>query len=86
MPAQEQSCPDCSGALIPIQIIDKLDPGFSGSHGALEYAVGDAKQSKWRGRFPVEGRVHAYMCDACGRVLLYAKAATLKNYLFRPRP
>ncbi len=85
MPARRETCLDCNRTLTSIQIIDKKGERIA-PHGVLEYAVSDAKRSKWRGRFPVEGRVHAYMCDACGRVLLYAKAAAFKNYLFRPRP
>lgn len=71
MPAQRKTCPGCDRVLTPIQLIDKIGMGIT-PHGVLEYAVGEAERSKWTGQFPVEGRVHAYMCDVCGRVLLYA--------------
>ena len=72
MPDRRQTCPDCSRALTAIQIIDKKGVGIT-PHGVLEYAVSEAKRSNWTGQFPVEGRIHAYMCDGCGRVLLYAE-------------
>jgi hypothetical protein len=52
-----------------IRLIDK----FSNyqAHGEVEYTVPEAQRSSWTGRFPVEGRVAAFMCDHCGRLLLY---------------
>ena len=73
MPAQRKTCPDCDRTLTAIQIIDKKGVGIT-PHGVLEYAVSEAKRNKWTGQFPVEGSLHAYMCDGCGRALLYAGA------------
>ncbi len=67
------TCPDCDRALAAIQIIDKKGAWLA-AHTVLEYAVGESKRSEWTGQFPVQGRVHAYMCDGCGRVLLYGGA------------
>ena len=71
MPARRETCPDCDRKLGAIQIIDKKGLGIT-PHGVLEYAVVEATRSKWTGQVPVEGNLHAYMCDGCGRVLLYA--------------
>jgi hypothetical protein len=48
-----------------------LDKTHYNVHAALEYAVPDAKRGFWTGRFPIEGRVGAFMCDSCGRLVLY---------------
>ncbi len=74
MHTSRKSCPDCKRTLTPIQIIDKKGVGIT-PHGVLEYTVSEAKPSMWTGQFPVEGKVHAYMCDGCGRVLMYAQVA-----------
>ena len=71
MSARRETCPDCDRTLTAIQVIDKKGIGIT-PHGVLEYAVSEAKRSKWTGQFPVQGSVHAHMCDDCGRVLLYA--------------
>jgi hypothetical protein len=51
-----------------IRLIDKA---HGGGHNDLEYTVPEARRSFWMSRYPVEGRVGAYMCDGCGRLLLY---------------
>ena len=51
-----------------IKLIDKADRN---SHASLEYTVPDAKASIWTGRFPIAGRVSAFMCEGCGRIALY---------------
>jgi hypothetical protein len=51
-----------------IRLIDKTHHHM---HADLEYTVPEAQRSFWRGQFPVEGRVRAYMCDRCGRLNLY---------------
>jgi hypothetical protein len=33
----------------------------------------EAKRSFWTGRYPIEGKVAACMCDDCGRILLYGE-------------
>jgi hypothetical protein len=33
----------------------------------------EAKQSFWTGRYPVEGRIVAFICEGCGRILLYGE-------------
>ncbi len=65
-----KKCPDCDCAMTEIRVIDRA---YHPIHGPLEYAAGDAKRGIWLGRFPIEGRIKSFMCDMCGRVLLYAK-------------
>jgi hypothetical protein len=51
-----------------IRLIDKSHGHY---HADMEYTVPEAQRGFWMGRYPVEGRVAAYMCDHCGRLLLY---------------
>jgi hypothetical protein len=66
--ARKRECPECQGPMYRIRLIDKA---HGQSHAELEYTVPQAHRSFWLGQYPVEGRVAAYMCDHCGRVLLY---------------
>lgn len=65
-----RTCPDCKGPTHPIRIIDKTHGEM---HADLEFTLPEARQSFWLGRYPVAGRVTAYMCGECGRVLLYGE-------------
>lgn len=65
-----KKCPDCDSAMTEIRVIDKA---YHPSQTALEYAAGDAKRGKWLGNFAIAGEIKSFMCDKCGRVLLYAK-------------
>jgi hypothetical protein len=67
-----RKCPDCEGSLHEIKLIDKT--GEYSRHDPLEYALPEAERSFWLGRYAVEGKVVAYMCDQCGRILLYGAA------------
>ncbi len=71
MPNQPRTCPECDRKLTVIHVIDKKGLGTT-QHGILEYAVGDTERIRWTGQFPVEGELHGYLCDGCGRVLFYA--------------
>jgi hypothetical protein len=53
-----------------IRLIDKT---HGGHHADLEYTLPEARRSFWLGVFPVEGKVRAYMCDHCGRILLFGE-------------
>ena len=64
-----RNCPDCKRAMTGIRMIDKA---CRPPHAALEYAAAEAKPGIWLGHFPIEGRIEGFMCDKCGRVLLYA--------------
>ena len=44
----------------------------------LEYTVPDAKRSFWTGLLPIEGKIAAYRCEGCGRVLLYGQPRETK--------
>jgi len=68
-PGTERPCPDCGGPLSPVKLIES--GGTHWRHTETEYAAGDAQQGLLSGRFPVEGRVRAWMCADCGRILLY---------------
>jgi hypothetical protein len=69
---EDSTCPDCGGTLDEIRIIDKA---HGGGHQALEYALMESKRSFWMSRYPVEGKIAAYMCGGCGRVLLCGRPA-----------
>ena len=65
-----KTCPDCNRPMTGIRLIDKA---YSPAHTTLDYTMADAERGMWFGRFPIEGRIEGFMCDECGRVLLYAK-------------
>ena len=65
---EERQCRDCGAAMHPIRLIDKA---HGGAHTDLEYALPEARRGFWLGRYPVEGRVEASMCDHCGRIVLH---------------
>ncbi len=71
--AQERKCPDCDGTTKHIRLIDKA---HGGGNTDLQYAVPEADRSFWMARFPIAGTVAAYMCDHCGRILLYGEEDT----------
>ena len=69
METQQRTCPDCQAAMHEIRLIDK---SHLGAHDELEYALPEDKRSFWgTGNYPIEGRVVAMMCAACGRISLY---------------
>jgi hypothetical protein len=62
--------------MAPIDIIDKTvtTTGYNApKQTALEYALPGGGPSLWAGRVPVAGRVAAFMCADCGRILLYGQ-------------
>ena len=69
---EERKCSDCAGAMHPIRLIDKA---HAWAHGQMEYSLLEAERSLWRGQYPVEGKVGAYMCEHCARILLYGEPA-----------
>ena len=71
----ETGCPDCSGSLEEIRLVDKTTVS-GGGHQDLEYAVPESKRSFWDQKFPVAGKVAAFMCQSCGRITLYGRAAS----------
>lgn len=75
MAKTQKSCPDCQHSLVEIRLIDKT--GEYSSHARLEYTSREASRSFWSGRFPVEGKISAYMCGGCGRILLYGDGPPL---------
>ena len=74
MNTEDKKCPDCGGSMKSIMIIDKTAKGGGvPKHSELEYTVPEAKRSIWTGLLPIEGKITAYMCNGCGRVLLYGQ-------------
>ncbi len=73
MDITDKKCPDCGHTLKAIKILDNARHGVRPAQGELTYMAPEAKQSFWTGRYPVEGRVAACMCDSCGRILLYGE-------------
>ena len=66
-------CPDCSGALHEIKILD-TESAITNKNGLFDliYTDPDATRSMLGfGKLPIRGDVTAVMCDACGRILLY---------------
>lgn len=61
-------CEDCDDSMQKIELIDR---GHNGVNFDFEYRLEDSRPSFWTGRYPVAGKVHAYMCRKCGRIRLY---------------
>jgi hypothetical protein len=71
MESHQRTCPDCKATMHEIRLIDK---SHMGSHDEMEYALTDESRGLWgMGNFPIEGRVMAMMCSACGRISLYGE-------------
>lgn len=64
---KQRDCPDCNKAMAEIRLIDKSDYGI---HTDMEYALAESKRS-WTSYFPLGGKVTAFMCGECGRIVLY---------------
>lgn len=67
--APQQSCPDCAVELGPIRIVDKTH----GSDADMEYSLYGTEKTFWTGFYPRAGKVMAYMCPQCRRILLYGE-------------
>lgn len=71
---ETRRCQDCDGELKDIRLIDQgFRLGTGKIEGDLQYSGAGAKPS-WTGRFPMEGRIAALMCQDCGRVILFGEA------------
>lgn len=70
MAAPDKKCPDCGNVASEIKLIDKA---HAGAHNEFEYTLPESKRSFWMGRYAVEGKVTAFMCGECGRIILYGK-------------
>jgi hypothetical protein len=68
-----RKCADCQGAMSPIIIMDKSGPGLTRHSviGSLEYRLPDDRVSFWTGKYPTAGPVEAFLCQECGRIVLY---------------
>ncbi len=63
----ERECPDCEHSMTEIRLLDRT----YGGEGDVEYTIPNVKRSFWTSRYPVTGKVAAFMCDECGRIVLY---------------
>ena len=80
MNTNDKKCPDCDGSMKAIKIVDRLLEGLViTKNNELAYTVPEAKRSFWTGVLPIEGRIIAYMCEVCGRVLLYGQPNETKE-------
>ena len=63
----DRTCPDCHRALHPINLIENAQSGDQ----SLQYAAVDAQRHWFSGQIPKAGLVSGFMCEGCGRILLY---------------
>ncbi|QDT48723.1 hypothetical protein Pan258_27680 [Symmachiella dynata] len=70
MSHEDKPCPDCDGTLKAVRLIDN----DFGRQREVEYTVPDAKKDFGSSRFPIEGKVAAFLCDSCGRMLFYGQS------------
>lgn len=71
----QKDCPDCASPLRPVKVVDathNLPAKTGGAHVELAYAALDAQPSFFMKAIPREGVLRAFICEACGRALLYA--------------
>lgn len=68
-----KKCGDCQGTMQPIIVMDKSNSRMTGqlNLGILEYRMPDDRVSFWTGKYPTAGPVHAFLCEACGRIALF---------------
>lgn len=64
-------CLECGSETHPIRL---LDQAHHRGHLEPEYTAIDEKRNWFSGRFPVQGKVGAELCSACGRIVLYAQS------------
>ena len=62
------TCPDCNGAMGPIQLLDHREKRVAEEP---HYAAADAKPSRFWKQFRIAGTVRAFMCADCGLIRLY---------------
>jgi hypothetical protein len=75
-------CPDCSGDLYNIKLLDATDSTRSGegmSHVEMSYAAPEASASFFTRSVAKSGTVKAKLCNQCGRIFMYAARATPLN-------
>lgn len=73
METTDKKCPDCGCPMKAISILNNARIGLWSGEGELTFMAPEAKRSFWTGRYQVEGRVAACMCDGCGRILLHGE-------------
>ena len=73
-PYSEKKCPDCTFTMRSIKLFGRGFGTFMAQDAALYYAAGDADRGSWSGRYSIAGGVKAYLCQKCGRILLYGQS------------
>ena len=71
MPTPREVCSDCGGVAHEIRLIDKSNYGAQDN---FAYTLPEEKVKFWTGSYPVKGRVTAFLCEACGRIIHYGVA------------
>ena len=61
------SCPDCSGKLVEIKMIDGTHLGDN----RMRFTFKDEKRSLVTAQYEKSGYVDSYTCLDCGRIFLY---------------
>lgn len=70
---QPKNCPDCTGSLSAITILD-TESAITNKTGLFDLiytAPGATRSLLGFGKLPIRGEVAAMMCDKCHRILLY---------------
>ena len=67
METPHKSCPDCSGELKEIKMIDATRFG----HERMRFTLKGVKRSLFNAQYPKVGYVDSYSCVDCGRIFLY---------------
>jgi hypothetical protein len=76
------NCPDCSGQLCDIKILDATESTRAGEgvgHVEMAYSAPDAAPSFFTRSVQKSGVVKAKLCNQCGRIYLYASRPTLES-------
>lgn len=63
------TCPDCSGKLVEIKMIDGTHLGDN----RMRYTLKDEKRSLETAQYETSGYVDSFTCVDCGRIFLYRR-------------
>lgn len=75
MAAQDtDQCRDCGGKLHEIVLLDCAHGNMQ--RPGLAYTLPGAKRGFWSSQFPTEGKVASFICESCGRIMLYGQSVS----------
>ena len=72
-----KQCPDCSGDLKEISVLD-----WGGQHGRIKgfrFTLPGLKRKWFSSKFEKEGELETFSCTDCGRVFFYRKLSPSKE-------